>query len=57
LATQEKSDSVAAGDRKLFALKQAKAPALKSLLQMSERTKALCSDATSLGKGIAGAIA
>ncbi len=57
LATQEKSDSVAAGDRKLFALKQAKAPALKSLLQMSERTEALCSDATSLGKGIAGAIA
>jgi hypothetical protein len=60
LATQEKSDSVADGDRPLFALKSSrgvKASRLKSLPQMSGRTKALFSDPTGPGKGMAGAIA
>ena len=46
VATQEKSDSVAAGDRPLFDLKTTKASRLKSLLQVSGAMKAIRSKAS-----------
>ena len=55
LATQRESDSVAAGDRPLFALKTTKASRLKSLLQMRRGVRAARSDATGPRKGLTGA--